>query len=205
VAAPGAARDDERVDGSRGPLTVAVDGWTIRAQHGLPGTYDVDRRHAVLCEEIGLADAEGDCWFLAAAADGELRPRLVVAQRYAPAGYGFNPGIAFVPATGVLFAGAGTRLLAYALSGRPRRLWEDAADMGFWHWSVHGPTVVMAAELELAAWDHRGGKLWSMFVEPPWTYQVTDGRVQLDVMGTRTQFSVRSGPGSACQQPAPDT
>ena len=74
----------------------------------------------MLCEEISLASAEGDCWFLAAAADGEPRLRLVVAQRYAPAGYGFNPGIAFVPGTGVLFAGAGTRLLAYALPGRTR-------------------------------------------------------------------------------------
>lgn len=138
--------------------------------------------------------------FLAAAAGGEPRPRLVVAQQYAPAGYRFNPGIAFVPATGMLFTGAGTRL-----PGRPRRLWEDTADTGFWDWSVHGPTVLMAAEPELVAWDHTGVRLWSMFAKPPWTYQVASGRVQLDVMGTRTQFPVRSGPGSARQQPAPDT
>lgn len=153
VAASGAARDDERVDCGRGPLTVAVDGWTFHARHGLPGTYDVHRRHAVLCEEIGLAGAEGDCWFPNVAAGGEPWPRLVAAQRYAPAGHGLNPGIAFVPGTGVLFAGAGTRLLACALPGRPRRLREDTADTGFWHWPVHGPMVLMAAELELAAWD----------------------------------------------------
>jgi hypothetical protein len=52
---------------------------------------------------------------------------------------------------------------------------------------VHGPTVLMAAELELAARDHRGGKLWSMFVEPPWTYQVASGLVELDVMGTKAR------------------
>jgi len=48
-------------------------------------------------------------------------------------------------------------------------------------------------------------KLWSMFVEPPWTYQVASELVELDVMGIKTQFPVRSGPGSARRPPAPDT
>jgi len=29
----------------------------------------------------------------------------------------------------------------------------------------------MSAELELAAWRTDGTKLWTTFVEPPWTYR----------------------------------
>jgi hypothetical protein len=184
----------DRMEQSRGPFTVAVDGWMIHAQHGLPAIYQHFRQHAVLCDEFDLASDEGDHCFLAVAGGGEPWPRLVVAQRYSPSVYGFDPGVAIVPETAVLFAGAGTRLLAYALAGRPRRLWEDAADVGFWHWSVHRSVVLMAAELELAAWTSGGEKLWSTFVEPPWSYQVAGERVQLDVMGKKTQFPVSSGP-----------
>jgi L-alanine-DL-glutamate epimerase-like enolase superfamily enzyme len=91
-----------------------------------------------------------------------------------------------------LFIGAGCRLLAYDLS-RPARLWEDVADTGFWSWSRYDEVVLMAAELEIAAWDIRGSKLWSRFVEPPWEYRV-DGRVVvLDVMGTISRLDLWGG------------
>ena len=99
-----------------------------------------------------------------------------------------------MPETAVLFIGAGDRLLAYELSGQPRRLWEDDADVAFWHWRVLPQAVLMAAELELAAWTRAGKKLWSTFVEPPWWYQVTGDRAQLDVMGKETEFPLLSGP-----------
>jgi hypothetical protein len=182
-----------RMDRGRGPFILALDGWMIHAQHGLPSIYGGYRQHAVLHDEFDLASDWGDCCFVAVAGGGEPWPRLVVAQRYRP-NYGFNPGIAFVPETAVLFTGAGTRLLAYALLDRPRRLWEDAADMGFWHWSVQRSAVLMAAELEFAAWARTGEKLWTMFVEPPWSYQVVGERVRLDVMGKKTEFPVSSGP-----------
>ncbi|HEY3907301.1 MAG TPA: hypothetical protein VGM14_25585 [Streptosporangiaceae bacterium] len=177
-----------------GPVTVAVDGWTIRVQHGLPASYQHYRHNAELLDEFDLPDDEGDHCFVAVNRGGEPFPRLVVAQRYSPSAAGFEPGVAFVPETAVLFAGAGTRLLAYTLRDRPRRLWEDAADMGFWHWSVHPSAVLMAAELELAAWTKDGAKLWTMFVEPPWSYQVAGDQVELDVMGRKTQFPISSGP-----------
>lgn len=91
--------------------------------------------------------------------------------------------------------GAGTRLLAYDLQ-EPRRLWEDAADSGFWGWRRHGDTIVMSAELELAAWTLEGNKLWSTFVEPPWLYEVRGSRVHLDVMGEKSVFELRRGPAS---------
>jgi len=52
----------------------------------------------------------------------------------------------------------------------------------------------MAAELEFAAWDAHARKLWTTFVEPPWSYDVADGSVELDVMGTKSKFSITSGP-----------
>jgi hypothetical protein len=39
---------------------------------------------------------------------------------------------------------------------------------GFHGWQRHEDLVVMSAELEMAAWDLRGVKRWSTFVEPPW-------------------------------------
>ncbi len=183
------------MDQGGGPFTIAVDGWIITAQHGLPAMYGSYRQHAVLCDELELSHAEGDCCFLAVARHGDPWPRFVLAQRYQPSGYGFDPGVAFVPETSVLFIGAGTRLLAYALSGRPERLWQDHAECGFWHWSVHDSAVFMAAELELAAWTRAGEKLWTTFAEPPWTYRVDGERVRMDVMGRKSEFPVCSGPG----------
>jgi hypothetical protein len=50
----------------------------------------------------------------------------------------------------------------------------------------------MSAELELAAWDIDGTRLWSQFVEPPWTYSVEGRLVTLEVMGTETTFDLRT-------------
>ena len=108
------------------------------------------------------AGAEGDCWFLAAAS---------------AAGHGFNPGIAFVPGTGVLFAGAGTRLPAYALKavgcGKTPRT--RASGTG----RCTGPMVLMTAEL----------------------VQVASGLVELDVMGTRNQVAACASRLTGSQEP----
>ena len=164
---------------------------------GLPGIYSFYRERAALLEEIVLDDADaGTQCFLGVGRAGEDALSLVVAQRYEPAGYGFHPGALLVPETGRLFLGAGRRLLAYDLAG-PRRQWEDATDLGFWGWARHGDVVLMSAELELAAWDLEARKLWTTFVEPPWSYGVRDGVVALDVMGAESEFPARSGPRSA--------
>jgi hypothetical protein len=121
-------------------------------------------------------------------------PFLCVAQHYAPGRWaGSHPGLLLVAETSILFIGAGERLLAYDLHG-PVRLWEDRADTGFHEWQRHDDMVVMSAELELAAWDIRGVKRWSRFVEPPWEYQVEGGVVHLDVMGTISSFPLQAGP-----------
>lgn len=120
-------------------------------------------------------------------------PGLVLALAYSPSRGGFAPGILVVPESGIAFVGAGTTLRAYRIWPQVQALWRDEADIGFWAWRQHGSTVVMSAELELAAWDIDGTKLWSRFVEPPWSYSVSDQRVILDVMGTETAFDLRTG------------
>ena len=41
--------------------------------------------------------------------------------------------------------------MALSLLPKPARLWEDYAEIGFWSWQRHDDTVLMSAELELAA------------------------------------------------------
>ena len=151
---------------------------------GLPLIHDRCEREAKLAERFDDAgpDAQSTC-FCAVSRRGEAWPYLTITQRYSPDfTVCFYPGLLIVPETQVLFIGAGRRLLAYDLSA-PSRLWEDEADTGFWFWSRYGRFVLMAAELELAAWDVNGRKLWSRFVEPPWTYQVEGSSVVVKVEG----------------------
>jgi hypothetical protein len=54
----------------------------------------------------------------------------------------------------------------------------------------------MSAEQELAAWDIAGRKLWSTFVEPPWSYEVNGDHVALDVVGRKPDFFAAIGPES---------
>jgi hypothetical protein len=170
-----------------------LDTYTLLCQSdGLPDLYPEYKRHARLVEEIDLTGRGGLC-FLAVQRNSDW-PFLVVAQRYSPSEAGFWPGALLVPETGLVFIGAGERVLAYQLE-EPRRLWEDQADTGFWDWQRHGNFVVMSAELELAAWDIEGRKRWTTFVEPPWDYSVVDRFIHLDVMGKKSSFPLESGPG----------
>jgi hypothetical protein len=121
-------------------------------------------------------------------------PQLVVEQRYEPGPRSaFDPGVCLIPETSVLLIGAGTRVLAYDLIGL-QRLREDRVNCGFWSWRQHGDVVLCLAELELAAWSLEGHKLWSTHVEPPWDYTVHDVILNLDVMGERSSFDLRTGP-----------
>ena len=175
---------------------VAIGDWTLDCQaEGLPSFYDSYRDRANLADEFDL-DRTGRAACFVSIRRGDERPTLVVAQSYhPPPDAGFFPGALIVPETRLFFLGAGTRLLAYDLDG-PKRIWADTADVGFLGWQRHEGVVVMSAEIELAAWDLRGVKLWSTFVEPPWTYSVDGGMVELDVMGSISSFDLRSGPDS---------
>lgn len=173
-------------------------GLTINGTHdSLPFMYNEYRARAQLAEEFDMANEEGAfcCVTLARGSGGW--PFLVVAQRYDPTDAScFHPGVMYVPETLRLFIGAGQRLLCYDLKS-VTRVWEDEAECGFFHWNREGGVVLMAAELELAAWDLQGCKLWTTFVEPPWSYRVEAGRVHLDVMDNLSDFDLVQGPESS--------
>ena len=161
-----------------------------------PIRYEWAQPRAKLVEEFDLHRSDGDfryqdfCYLVVG--QSLDHPTLALALRYEPA-WEFSPGVLVVPETDVLFFGAGERLLAYDLA-QPARLWEDVADTGFWGWARHGEVVIMSAELELAAWSLEGTKLWTRFVEPPWSYEVRDDVLELDIMGVKSEFSLRGGP-----------
>lgn len=175
-------------------MKVTVDGWAIELHVGdLPPTYLTYRHQAELSEEFDLS-GEGTMVFFTASSSARDWPELVVAQKASPGpGGGFHPGVLIASDTGVIFLGAGTRILAYNLQ-QMRRLWVDEADAGFGSWKRHSGVIVMAAELELAAWTAQGEKLWTTFVEPPWSYEAVGDLVRLEVMGEVTEFDLRSGP-----------
>jgi hypothetical protein len=170
--------------------------YTVSGTVGeLPTIYAVLIEHATLHDDFGVKGPDGTALVIAVDRGGQW-PELLISQRFEPGPEaGFHPGAFLVPESGVLFVGAGVRLLAYDLRGL-RRLWEDAADTGFWGWKRHGDVIVMSAELELAAWTLEGKKLWSTFVEPPWDYEVRSARVHLDVMGKKCEFDLATGPSS---------
>jgi hypothetical protein len=172
---------------------VAIGPYSLRVTYDkLPSTYGEATRHAVLVDEHDLASGDGTLCCVEVG-NGNAWPFLIASQRYSPSANCFFPGVLIVPETARMFVGAGERLLAYDLSSR-ERLWEDSADVGFWSWARHDDVVVMSAELELAAWDLLGRKLWSRFVEPPWEYAVVGNVVHLDIMGAKSEFDLRSGP-----------
>ena len=167
---------------------------------GLPTLVNEYVARARLAEQIDLSNPEGSAVFFAAGEQNSW-PFLVVALRCVPGeGSGFHPGALIVPETDVLLIGAGERILAYDLTG-PSRIWEDSADTGFLSWDRFGGFVLMSAELELAAWDIRAHKLWTTFVEPPWSYTVEDATVYLDVMGKKSRFTLDAGPGKERAMP----
>lgn len=195
-----ALRNDAGVTGLRGDvLALAVGDYHLLVASEPPMLLSQYLEHAVLAEDFpGQRERDDSGYAFVAVGDGGDWPGLVVTQQYSPSGPGFSPGVLLTPGTRRLFIGAGTRLLSYqARNGRWRRAWEDEADIGFWGWRQHGDVVLMSAELQFAAWAADGRKLWSASVEPPWSYEVTeDDRVRLDVMGTVSTFSIRTGPPS---------
>lgn len=119
-----------RPDGQAGEFRVSVGPYELNCvPDGLPSLFDEYKKHAALADCIALDEPNLCCIVVRHSAHSW--PFLVIAQSFSPAGVGFEPGALLVPETGVLFVGAGERVLAYDLEV-PRRLWSDSADTGFW-------------------------------------------------------------------------
>jgi hypothetical protein len=166
----------------------------------LPGHFSSLSDLADLSETFGdlrdRSDEDGTLFCASVGPQFQTWPDLLVTQRFSPDVGGFDPGVLVVPETRVVLIGAGERLLAYRLDDPPVRLWEDATDAGFWWWDRQGEVILMAAELELAAWNLHGQKLWSSWAEPPWSYSVQNRVIQLDVMDNLSRFPISTGPAS---------
>jgi len=125
--------------------------------------------------------------------NGDPRPGLLVEGWYSPGpSSGFHPGVLIDPTNELVFLGLGEEAFSFSLDpvGLIAR---EEVQCGFWGWSRHGDTVVMSAELEIAGWSPAGNKIWSRFVEPPWSYQVLGEIIELDVMGTKKSLYLATG------------
>jgi len=165
---------------------------------GLPALYNEYLSHAKFVEEIDLNDTDQTgIWFIGLrnlqTDRSDNWPSIVIVQRYEPYGYGFTPAALIISESSTLFLGAGTRILTFNLKEK-KLISEYQANVGFWGWERYGNIVLMSCELEFAAWDKTGRKLWSTFVEPPWSFSIHDDQVQLDVMGRKTSFNLVTGP-----------
>lgn len=182
---------DRMDDGLSALVTVDAAGWRVLTGCQRPLIYDHYRDHAELVDEITEGDS-GDYVFIGVELPQDDWPRLIISQTYAPSWS--SPGVLVVPETRRVFVGAGTRLVCYRSDdGRWSRQWQDEADVGFWRWRRHDDVVVMSAELELAAWTTDGERLWTTFVEPPWSYSIREETLRLEVIGEISEFPLRTG------------
>jgi hypothetical protein len=190
------ACEDLRMASLIDPIFVTIGSTAVFVSSERPPAWDFYQERAALVDDLTDRARDGALFVAGIRTEPRDAPEVLVAAHYSPSVGGFPPGVLIVPETAIAFVGAGTTLLAYQLGADPRRLWEDSAELGFWGWRRHGDTVVMSAELELAAWDINGSKLWTRFVEPPWTYEIVSGQVRLDIMGAVTLFGLREGPSA---------
>lgn len=169
--------------------------WEFLVEDGnLPSIYTSYLEHANFADEIDIRKSEGRFFFLCISKRGDNQgwPSVVLAQKYHDAQQTWHPGFLFVPRTSLLFIGAGERLLCYDIE-KKKRLWEDVADCGFWRWCHYDNYVLMSAESEFGAWDEYGNKLWSTFVEPPWSFELAETTAEIDVMGELRTHQLSDG------------
>lgn len=117
-------------------------------------------------------------------------PNLLVIGRVRKS---YSPGVHLVPETNTLFFGCAESLAIYDLT-KSERTHLDVTPYAFNSWSRHDDVILMCGELEVAAYDLTGKRLWGATVEPPWDFGVTADTMFTIVMGHKTEFSLRDGP-----------
>lgn len=175
--------------------TVSIGNWALLIEDGsLPSLYNAYFKHAAFVDQVTPMTPEGRTLFLGVYERGGTHrwPEIVITQRYEDARGTFCPGFLVVPETSILFIGAGKQLLAYNIERR-ERIFEDCVDYGFWCWTRQEDYVLMSSELEFGVWRKTGEKLWSVFVEPPWSFNVSGENVELDIMGQVKILKLETG------------
>lgn len=173
---------------------VTVNDYTLGVSDNFPSIYDEYQKRAKLVELMSNDDTNAESLCYLSVAKGADWPFLMVVQRYFPGPEsGFHPGILLIPETPLLLIGAGKRLSAYTWDP-PEKLWEESVMGGFWGWERYKHLIILSAEIEMAAWDISGKKLWTAPVEPPWDYSIEGDTIHLNVMGQLSVFSLEHGP-----------
>lgn len=156
-----------------------------------PDAYEQWLDHATF-KDTGNLKKEGLPIYVGVGQGGEWYP-TVIAFRSNPIEYGgFHPGILIVPETGTFFIGPGKVIRTYDLKV-PKRKSEKELSCGFQGWARHDDFVVMQGELAFGLYSPEGREIWSAFVEPPWTYDVEENRVKLNVMGKISYRNLKTG------------
>ncbi|RUM23850.1 hypothetical protein EFQ99_17765 [Rhizobium vallis] len=160
----------------------------------LPRIFDSYVKNAAIVDRVEPSTLGGRDLFVGVCDGGSPHrwPEIVITQKYEDASGTFHPGFLLVPENSILFIGAGERLVGYNVESG-ERVFEDRTDYGFWGWTRQGDYILMSAELEFGVWRTTGEKLWSTFVEPPWSFNVSGENVELDIMGQRKTLRLETG------------
>lgn len=111
---------------------------------------------------------------------------------YRRGGWLTDAGVLLVPETSRVFFGADELLLCFDME-RHVRLWEDNTDCLFSSWERAAGLVLMSAELEFGVWTETGEKLWTTFVNPPWTYTIEGDQVHIDDFDAKRVHDLKTG------------
>ena len=172
--------------------TITIGKYTVLCDHQKSGRVARDIEDAVVVEKLENEDEYNE-YIYYGITDCGVSPDLVVEGYYSPASVsGFYPGILILPNENIMFFGAGDIVQIWQLSPY-KKIHEESPECGFWGWSTHNDLVIMTGELELAAWNNLGEKLWSKFVEPPWYYEVQEETITTNVMDYEESFNIYTG------------
>lgn len=117
----------------------------------------------------------------------------IIAFNTDPVDYGgFYPGFLIIPETEILFIGAGIIIKTYDLKNH-KKVFQKDTFVGFWGWQRWAEYVIMLEELEFGVYDLKGNEIWSTYVEPPWTYEINEGIVTLNVMDKLSYRNIITG------------
>lgn len=156
-----------------------------------PTIFEMWLKHASFKDIEGLAK-DGTPIYIGVG-HGKEWYNSIIAFRSDPIDHaGFHPEFLILPETNTLFVGAGTVVKPYDLEGLKKKF-EKELSLGFWGWTRHNDLIVMQEELELGVYTLDGQEIWSTFVQPPWTFEITGNEVKLNVMGEITYRDLKTG------------